>query len=288
LYRRLVGVLVVDYRKATALSMPGVPFVAWSGAFTPSVTYRSDVVEFVAIVAGEGRRTVRSADGTTLTQRLLPGQMHLFRPRDVHAIEGVRPHGMSALGVGFPLATWERFSVTAEIDRSLFATPDPPMIEFDLDDPAAILPYQRLVALGETGTALDLVEFLSAVVSRFVRSDRSDRTARGQRAPDWLWSAITAMHDEANLKAGAARFGELSHVSPSHLWRSTRRYFGLSPSELILDLQLRHAATLLTSTDERISVIGERCGFTSASHFSKAFRNTHLLSPREYRIRSRA
>jgi AraC-like DNA-binding protein len=278
-----MDVRLIRLQTAIAFSRPGAPFLAWSNDFHSDTPFRSDHVEVIAIVSGEGRRTVASADRTSRSDRLVPGQMHLFRPKDVHTFEGVGRRGMSAMGVAFPLASWERFAMAAELDRALFSAPDPPMIGFDPDDPEALRPFHRILDRGG-GTALDLVEFLAAVIPRFVRAVPPEH---GQ-APDWLWSAISAMHDEANLKAGAARFGELSHVSPSHLWRCTRRYFGLSPSELILDLQLRHAATLLTSTDERISVIGERCGFTSASHFSKAFRNTHLLSPREYRIRSRA
>lgn len=43
------------------------------------------------------------------------------------------------------------------------------------------------------------------------------------------------------------------------------------------------AAILLSDVDRNISSIAEELGYSSAEHFSSAFRSYYRISPREYR-----
>jgi AraC family transcriptional regulator, transcriptional activator of pobA len=47
--------------------------------------------------------------------------------------------------------------------------------------------------------------------------------------------------------------------------------------------RLSESRQLLLHTDESIETIAERCGFASASHFHRAFRRLHDMSPGEWR-----
>ena len=136
---------------------------------------------------------------------------------------------------------------------------------------------------------LDLVEFWTNMLPRFVlpRFGANGRADSGRDSPPWLRSALDAMRSEDNLRGGVPRLLELAHVSPAHLWRTARRIHGVTPSELVRQLQIRHASMLLGTTDDSIGSVGARAGFASASHFSKAFRRAHSMSPREYRTRVR-
>lgn len=76
--------------------------------------------------------------------------------------------------------------------------------------------------------------------------------------------------------AGTAR---LMGVSPSSL----RHYFveqrGLPPQEALQQVRLRHALTLLRTSDLPLASIAERCGFHSASHLSRRVKAATGSSP---------
>jgi AraC-like DNA-binding protein len=72
-------------------------------------------------------------------------------------------------------------------------------------------------------------------------------------------------------------------VSRSSLGRAFR-CAGQSPMQYLRSLRLSHAAQMLAEERLQIKEIARRCGFTNASHFSKAFRKKFGMTPREYVI----
>jgi AraC-like DNA-binding protein len=270
---------------AIALHVPGAPYYAISSTFHGAMEpHRNvDYVEITAIAGGEGRLTTYFEGGRTRVERLLPGQMHLFRPIDVQRIESTGDDGVDVLNIAFPLTAWHGYARLAELDPALLTSAHPPLALFDPADPDALRPHRRAVERFWNGpTMLDLIEFWTAVVPRFSRHPASG-TAPG--SPPWLTDALEALREEENLRGGIERFLELAHVSPAHLWRSTRRFCGMTPTDLITQLRLRHATMLLATSTVSVAEIAERCGFASPSYFSRAFRRAHTVSPREYRGR---
>jgi AraC-like DNA-binding protein len=74
-------------------------------------------------------------------------------------------------------------------------------------------------------------------------------------------------------------------VSPSYLAKCTRRHLATTPTALISEIRLEHAAGLLVGTNDAVHAIANRCGFGNASHFGVAFRRTHGITPLEFRQR---
>jgi len=58
---------------------------------------------------------------------------------------------------------------------------------------------------------------------------------------------------------------------------------GQSIGDFIDDWRLRHAAQLLTDTNDTIGNIMINSGFVSRSHFNTLFREHYKLTPTEYR-----
>lgn len=74
------------------------------------------------------------------------------------------------------------------------------------------------------------------------------------------------------------------NVSAGYLTR-TLRANGLSPMRYAWSLRLEYAARLLASTPEgavQAKEVAYRCGFASAAHFSRAFKNRYGMSPRAF------
>lgn len=79
----------------------------------------------------------------------------------------------------------------------------------------------------------------------------------------------------------AARVG----LSRRQLERLFRRYLNTSPARYYLKLRLGKARQLLTQTAMPVTEIAFASGFTSASHFSKCYRDMFNRTPREERRR---
>lgn len=75
------------------------------------------------------------------------------------------------------------------------------------------------------------------------------------------------------------------HISQSHFRRIFSEYMGASPVEYINLVRIRVACDYLKRTDDYISDIASKCGFSTFSTFSRNFRRITGVSPNEWRKR---
>lgn len=83
------------------------------------------------------------------------------------------------------------------------------------------------------------------------------------------------------------RTGELAaylEISVKKLERIFCRFMEVLPARYYRVLRLHRARTLLLESTLSIEEVGSRCGFRSASHFSRSFRDTFGHSPRAERM----
>ena len=74
------------------------------------------------------------------------------------------------------------------------------------------------------------------------------------------------------------------YLSKYYLCHTFKRRMGVSIFEYILSRRLDLAKQLLAGSDMPVSEISERCGFSGFSYFSKIFRETEGVTPRQYRL----
>ena len=75
-------------------------------------------------------------------------------------------------------------------------------------------------------------------------------------------------------------------LSRRQLERLFQRYLHVVPTRYYLELRLERARQLLLQTSMPIVDIALACGFISAPHFSKCYRDTFSLPPRDERRRA--
>jgi AraC-like DNA-binding protein len=270
---------------------PGAPYFArytapttqWQNA--SGVYFRRDYWEVTAILAGQAQNLVLGPGARTRTEVIRAGRMYLWRPQDHHALVPIDGGPLDFVQVGFTAADWQLFADLLGIRSALYSADRPPSADFDLGDAAVLAAFDDAVrALEGTPTMADLVRFLVGIVPRLLPVG-SGHTGLG--GPAWLVAGVEAMREEANLRGGLPRLLELVRVGRRQLARATARQYAMTPTELVADLRLRHAARLLATTSEGIASISRRVGFDDPSYFSNRFRRATSVSPREYRDRAR-
>lgn len=98
-----------------------------------------------------------------------------------------------------------------------------------------------------------------------------------------LTEAVELMESNLEELINLDDLASLVGVSRRQLERLFKKYLGCVPRRYYLDLRLKKARQLLMQTPCSVSEIAIACGFVSASHFSKSYREMFGLSPREER-----
>ena len=107
-------------------------------------------------------------------------------------------------------------------------------------------------------------------------------TAPGERHPR-LNDALLLMEANVEDPLTTDEIAELVGVSRRQLERLFRQYLGAMPSKYYLNLRLLKARTQLQRTSKSVVQVSLACGFSSAAHFSNAYRERFGVTPREDR-----
>lgn len=85
----------------------------------------------------------------------------------------------------------------------------------------------------------------------------------------------------------ASDIAAASGFSPNHLNKKFRESAGISTYEYLIQVRLQHAALALASTDDSITQIALRCGYSDSNYFKDVFKKRFGSSPRDYRKKLR-
>ncbi len=99
-----------------------------------------------------------------------------------------------------------------------------------------------------------------------------------------LTEAVELMESNLEELINLDDLASLVGISRRQLERLFKKYLGCVPRRYYLDLRLKKARQLLLQTPGSVSDIGLACGFVSASHFSKSYREMFGVSPRAERL----
>ena len=98
-----------------------------------------------------------------------------------------------------------------------------------------------------------------------------------------LVAAIAFMEENLEAPVTPPQLARSVGLSSRQLERLFRKYMGCTPARYYLDLRLKRARALLRQTSLSVLDVAVACGFASASHFSKRYRDLFGQSPRSDR-----
>ena len=99
-----------------------------------------------------------------------------------------------------------------------------------------------------------------------------------------LLQAISVMEEHTEDIVSRDDIAHETGISRRQLERLFRRYLNISPARYYLQIRLTKARNLLGQTAMPVTEIAFACGFASASHFSKCYREMYGFTPRNSRI----
>ena len=95
--------------------------------------------------------------------------------------------------------------------------------------------------------------------------------------------AARFINEHFRQQISAADIAAASGFSPNHLSRKFREAAGIGVHDYLVFIRLRSAAFELISTDDSITDIALRNGFSDSNYFKDAFKKKYSVTPREYR-----
>lgn len=100
-----------------------------------------------------------------------------------------------------------------------------------------------------------------------------------------LSKALGSILDRPGIAHSIEKLAATAGMSRSSFCRAFGDAFQMSPMEFVAETRLFHAAQMLRSTPLPVKVIAGNVGFTSRSHFSRAFRRAYGVDPTRFRAR---
>ena len=108
------------------------------------------------------------------------------------------------------------------------------------------------------------------------------RTRLGVSHPKLL-TVVALMEEHLEEPMSQTELASQAALSTRQLERLFRKYLSTTPTRYYLNLRLARARQLLRQTSLSILSVALACGFVSASHFSKCYRETYGKTPRAER-----
>lgn len=247
---------------------------SWSVAAAPAgaVTFLT-VIDGQALITVQGRPASLCMAGTTM---LIPPKM----PVTIVPLEGCP---FVAGGVA-TVSLSENFGL---LDRAKV-----PIVESIVASPLAVAARDRLIAeagrkgprLGGQALANSLMKALVlSVLERLFDRPGIDQKVIGALADPSLAGPVAMILDDVAGAHSLTKLAARAGLSNSTFARQFQAALGMSPMEFVTRARLHRAAQLLRLGATPVKTVAALVGFSSRSHFSKAFRDLYGRDPTLYR-----
>ncbi|MDF2720694.1 MAG: transcriptional regulator, AraC family [Paenibacillus sp.] len=267
-------------------SLDQIPFHVELYQLHRMLPHRHEYLELSFVVEGESRQIINGVD-----YPLKPGTLTLLLPHQIHEV----PYTLAPIRLYncmFDLKFLFRGSVGTTGLKDLLHMQDelPPTIQLQGESLQSVAGLVRELQDEYSGQQLwknDLLQMkLTELLIRFDRLRRVQTAAEPSGSTvrtDTIWSVIHHVHtsyrDPLSLSGVAERFG----LSRSYLSAAFKRHTGCNFVQFLHEVRIRHACSLLSSSDMSGIDIAAEVGFTCFKSYSRIFREVIGTTPSDYR-----
>lgn len=186
---------------------------------------------------------------------------------------------------------WMRLDVTVAHYYDLFQL-HPVALVVSLTSPARFSAlFNELLQLWSTSTSSlrDLqasalaIQLCGFVLESWQAAGGVPRAPELMTPRDRFMNVIKYMATHMEQKLTRDILAEQVHLHPGYFDRVFVSVYGVSPMQMLRDMRLRRALSLLESSDASLAAIAHQCGLGDAGYFSRIFRQRYGETPGQYR-----
>lgn len=234
---------------------------------------------FHYVISGTGTLQSTDSGGSTTTYQIQSGQGFLVYPRQINTYAADKDHPWEYVWVEFDgLRVKEALELAG-------LTIDSPIYRSNARDLSQELMKELLyIARNSDQSPFHLIGHLYLFLDYLTRSSSSRRLLQGGKIRDfYIREALSFVEQNFQNNITIENMAEFCNLNRSYFGKIFRDAVGKSPQEFLISYRMMKAAELLKVTELSIGDISQAVGYPSQLHFSRAFKNTYGISPREWR-----
>ena len=272
-------ILTEEFHKIKGLTLSSRVIHKASGAI--DMHYHADSIEIFCLVKGN---RIINVDGRYYTVR--GNEIFVIYPKETHSTSYYTQSPGKFYGIRVNLSESSILGLNGEfsailtklllsLDRHYRLTPealgliDSVLAEFCIDGE-----FSRYIAASYLGSFLFSIKGLQPV-SGVTEVD------------DYIKIALAYIEQNYHIQIKIERLAAVSGLSMSHFKNKFKDNMGMTPSEYVNFVKIETAKQSLSQGNASITELAYELGFCSSDYFSTVFKKFVLLSPNEYRLRSR-
>lgn len=153
---------------------------------------------------------------------------------------------------------------------------------------------ERLLELGlsftgasHIDTNVAAIKLGEALLHYYLALDAQPEAQRPTPMPRVVRKACQHVADHFAQPLTLQDLAQQANCSVNHLIHAFKRQFDMTPARYLWKTRIERSVPLLKQTDIPVAAIAEQCGFTSAFHYSRMFKEFYQVSPRAFRVKFR-
>ncbi len=130
------------------------------------------------------------------------------------------------------------------------------------------------------GNFIYISQVLSLILSEIYYREKVDEVSKQNRH---MTAVIRYMYKNLNKNLTLTALAEEMQLSKSYLNAIFKKYAEKAPIDFFINLKMQEACKLFKSTDMLVAEVGRSLGYDDPYYFSRIFKKTIGVSPKEYR-----
>lgn len=234
---------------------------------------------FHYIISGTGTLYAMSSSGVSVTYAVRSGQGFMIFPGQICTYIADAEHPWEYAWIEFDglrvpeLVELSGLSINRPIYRARFK------------DVAQKMKEEMLyIANHGKASPFHLIGHLYLFIDALVRSSREASIIPGNTLQDfYIKEALTFIEHNFQNEITVEDIADFCGLNRSYFGKIFRENLGKTPQEFLISYRMSKAMGLLRLTTLSVSDIANAVGYANPLHFSRAFKNIHGCSPREWR-----
>lgn len=230
-------------------------------------------------LSGTGTLYANNSKGTTDTYQIKSGQGFMIFPHQICTYIADHEIPWEYVWIEFDGL---RAKETVELAG---LSPDQPVYRARYKDILESMKQEMLYIVNHKDESpFHLIGHLYLFIDSFVRSATSGQVNKGNSLRDfYIKEAFSFIEQNFQNDISIEEIASFCGLNRSYFGKIFRENTGKSPQDFLISYRMTKATELLKLTGLSVGDIGNAVGYPNQLHFSRAFKNTYGISPRQWR-----